>query len=132
MTGSIPCLTALSVLILTGCTSNAVRVDPALMVVPPSGWPSDPGQKPSRKWNGTYQCMIDSMMAGQVTEAEPDIITRWGWPKREFWKKFRYWTVETTFNAKTPFGMAEARAKAFIRDNRVHFWLYSATDEIVP
>ena len=124
---------SMALLMLAGCTFHDATppANPASNTVP-TGWPSNPGPKPVRKWNGIYQCMIDSMKAGQVTEAGLDNIRKWGWPKMESWEGYRYWTVEITFDNRTPFGMAQSRARAFIRDNRVHFWLYCGSDEVVP
>ena len=98
----------------------------------PPGDPADPGPKPERNEDGTYDCMLKSMQDDEVTEPQASKITKWGVPERETWKQHTYWAIPLEYQPITVFGKPVTQVRALVRHNKVHFWLYVGSNEIVP
>lgn len=118
--------------LLTLAAGSTVKKEEVLIIIPPTGAPKDPGPEPRPNQKGAYACMLESMASGQVTEIKPKIIFRWETPQKETWEGFTYWAIALHYRPETVFSKAEVTARALIRQNRVHRWLYVGSDEVVP
>jgi len=88
--------------------------------------------KPEKAADGTYQVLLSSMTAGDVTEVTPASISKWEDPQQENVDGKNYWTIVVTYTTKTMFGDFTTHAKAFIYNGRVEKWLYRDSGEVVP
>ncbi len=105
----------------------------AEQVIKPKGDPNDPGPKPVKNKEGTYDAMLESMKRDQVTE--PQLSRRfihWGEPVKELFQGFIYWSIDLKYELSTVFGKPETHTHALIRDGTVHIWMYRGSGEIVP
>lgn len=125
-------------LALNGCTTPPPDTTPlppdqwADSEISPTGRPNDPGPRPVRTWRGQYTCILDSIRTNQVTEIKLTDILKWGYPKRKQWEGYTYWTIHIEREPSVVFGMRYGNANAFIRNDKVHFWRYVGSDEVVP
>ncbi len=108
-------------------------------VILPTGVPNDPGPKPERNKQGGYDCILESIKRAQVTEIKPKNILKYCEPEKESAARysngkstFVYWTILIDFKVDTVFGNEKSSARAFVRNQRVHVWLYAGSGEIVP
>jgi hypothetical protein len=103
------------------------------VVIKPKGAPNDPGPKPKKNKQGTYDCMLESMKRKQVTEPQTARrFIRWGEPVKETFQRYVYWSIELEYEASIVFGKAEVLVHALVRGGIVHIWMYRGSGEIVP
>jgi hypothetical protein len=89
--------------------------------------------KPTQAKDGTYQILLDSMSAGEVTEIKKDNVTKWGEVKKTKLKGGEeVWQVSLTFTAKTPFGNFDQEALAHVKNQKVTKWIYAGSGEVIP
>ncbi len=88
--------------------------------------------KPVKNADGTYEILLASMKAGQVTEVTPQNATGWGEVEKENKDGKDYWTIVVSYTTKTMFGDFPTAARAYILNNRVEKWLYKESGEVVP
>lgn len=88
--------------------------------------------KPVAAKDGSYEILLESMAAGEVTEIKKDNILKWGDVKKKHVEGTDYWEVGLTFTAKTPFGNFEQEAVARVKNQKVVKWLYAGSGEVIP
>ena len=87
---------------------------------------------PRRNQDGSYDLLLASMGAGQVTDIELNRIQRWGMPQARTIDNLSTWTVSVYYHSMTIFGPIDAEAQAQVRDGKVVRWIYPGSGEPVP
>ncbi|HSJ00875.1 MAG TPA: hypothetical protein VK956_00425 [Verrucomicrobium sp.] len=90
------------------------------------------GDKPVKNAEGTFDVLLASMKAGQVTEITPANIKKWGDAALEKIEDKEYWTVIVDYTTKTMFGDFDTQAQARIFGGKVEKWIYTGSGEVVP
>lgn len=90
------------------------------------------GAKPEKNGEGTYDVLLASMKAGQVTEITPQNAKKWGDSQLEKIDGKEYWTVIVDYTTKTMFGDFDTQAQARIFGGKVEKWIYTGSGEVVP
>ncbi len=87
---------------------------------------------PKKNADGTYDVLLASMKAGQVTEITPTNIKKWGDAQQEKIDGKDYWTIVVDYTTKTMFGDFDTQAQARIAEGKVEKWIYTGSGEVVP
>jgi hypothetical protein len=111
-------------------TCLAERAAKKRVVNAPSKGPALVGA-PTRNVEGTYDVLLASMRAGQVTDITPQNVRKWGDPVREEENGKGYWAITLDVTVQSMFGPIDTQAVAHIRDGKVEKWLY-ISGEVVP
>lgn len=90
------------------------------------------GDKPVKNAEGTYDILLASMKAGQVTEITPTNIKKWGDAALEKIDEKEYWTIIVDYTTKTMFGDFDTQAQARVFGGKVEKWIYTGSGEVVP
>lgn len=90
------------------------------------------GAKPEKNGEGTYDVLLSSMKAGQVTEITPQNAKKWSDVQLEKIDGKEYWTVIVDYTTKTMFGDFDTQAQARIFGGKVEKWIYTGSGEVVP
>jgi hypothetical protein len=90
------------------------------------------GDKPNKNADGTYDVLLASMKAGQVTEITPTNIKKWGDAQLEKIDEKEYWTIIVDYTTKTMFGDFDTQAQARVFGGKVEKWIYTGSGEVVP
>ena len=90
------------------------------------------GQIPKRGNDGRVKIMINSLMAGEVSEIKINEISNWGPIRYEIVDGQAYWTGTVTYNTTSLFGTFPTEAMALMRNGKVVDWLYTGSLEEVP
>lgn len=98
------------------------------------GGPSAPvsAGAPAKSADGSYEVLLASMKAGQVTEITPTNVKKWGDAQMEKIDGKDYWTVIVDYTTKTMFGDFDTQAQARIFNGKVEKWIYTGSGEVVP
>jgi hypothetical protein len=87
---------------------------------------------PQKNADGTYDVLLTSMKAGQVTEITPTNIKKWGDAVVEKIDGKDYFTIIVDYTTKTMFGDFDTQAQARIFNGKVEKWIYTGSGEVVP
>jgi len=87
---------------------------------------------PKKNSEGSYDLLLASMKAGQVTEITPSNIKKWGDVQVEKIDGKDYFTVIVDYTTKTMFGDFDTQAQARIAGGKVEKWIYTGSGEVVP
>ena len=87
---------------------------------------------PKKNAEGSYDLLLASMKAGQVTEITPSNVKKWGDVQIEKIDGKDYFTVIVDYTTKTMFGDFDTQAQARIAANKVEKWIYTGSGEVVP
>jgi hypothetical protein len=87
---------------------------------------------PKKNSEGSYDMLLASMKAGQVTEITPSNIKKWGDVQVEKIDGKDYFTVIVDYTTKTMFGDFDTQAQARIINGKVEKWIYTGSGEVVP
>ena len=90
------------------------------------------GQIPKRSNDGRVEIMINSLMAGEVSEIKINEVSNWGPIRYEIVDGEPYWTGTVTYNTTSLFGTFPTEAMALMRNGKVIDWLYTGSLEEVP
>ena len=90
------------------------------------------GQIPKRGNDGRVEIMINSLMAGEVSEIKINEVSNWGPIRYEIVDGEPYWTGTVTYNTTSLFGTFPTEAMALMRNGKVIDWLYTGSLEEVP
>ena len=90
------------------------------------------GQIPKRSNDGRVKIMINSLMAGEVSEIKINEVSNWGPIRYEIVDGEPYWTGTVTYNTTSLFGTFPTEAMALMRNEKVIDWLYTGSLEEVP
>ncbi len=90
------------------------------------------GQIPKRSNDGRVEIMINSLMAGEVSEIRINEVSNWGPIRYEIVDGEPYWTGTVTYNTTSLFGTFPTEAMALMRNGKVIEWLYTGSLEEVP
>ena len=90
------------------------------------------GQIPKRSNDGRVEIMINSLMAGEVSEIKINEVSNWGPIRYEIVDGEPYWTGTVTYNTTSLFGTFPTEAMALMRNGKVIEWLYTGSLEEVP
>jgi hypothetical protein len=93
---------------------------------------TDEAGRPKQNADGSYSLLLASMKSGQVTEAKPENIKRWGQPTPQLIDGKNGWAVRVNYEATTIFGPMEVEAQALIIGGKVKGWYYTGSGEEVP
>ncbi|RBP46322.1 hypothetical protein DES53_102711 [Roseimicrobium gellanilyticum] len=96
----------------------------------PTNKAADAPGAPTRNAEGTYDMLLASMKAGQVTDITPQNVRKWGEPVREEMDGKVYWMITVDVTVQTAFGPIDAQAVAHIHDGKVEKWLYTSGEEV--
>lgn len=92
-----------------------------------------PAGAPKKNGEGSYDVLLASMKAGQVTEITPTNVKKWGDVLQEKIDGKDYFTIIVDYTTKTMFGDFDTQAQARIgMDGRVEKWIYTGSGEVVP
>lgn len=92
-----------------------------------------PAGAPKKNGEGSYDVLLASMKAGQVTEITPTNVKKWGDVVQEKIDGKDYFTIIVDYTTKTMFGDFDTQAQARIgMDGRVEKWIYTGSGEVVP
>lgn len=87
---------------------------------------------PAKNGEGSYDILLASMKAGQVTEITPTNIKKWGDAQLEKIDGKDYYTIIVDYTTKTMFGDFDTQAQARITGGKVEKWIYTGSGEVVP
>ena len=87
---------------------------------------------PAKNSEGSYDVLLASMKAGQVTEITPTNIKKWGDVQMEKIDGKDYYTIIVDYTTKTMFGDFDTQAQARILNGKVEKWIYTGSGEVVP
>ncbi|MFZ4764982.1 MAG: hypothetical protein ACOYMN_08505 [Roseimicrobium sp.] len=88
---------------------------------------------PKKNPEGSYDILLASMKAGQVTEITPQNVKKWGDVAQEKIDGKDYFTIIVDYTTKTMFGDFDTQAQARIAaDGKVEKWIYTGSGEVVP
>jgi hypothetical protein len=87
---------------------------------------------PKKNSEGSYDLLLASMKAGQVTEITPTNVKKWGDVQVEKIDGKDYFTVIVDYTTKTMFGDFDTQAQARIAGGKVEKWIYTGSGEVVP
>jgi hypothetical protein len=87
---------------------------------------------PKKNTEGSYDILLASMKAGQVTEITPMNVKKWGDVQVEKIDGKDYFTVIVDYTTKTMFGDFDTQAQARIMNDKVEKWIYTGSGEVVP
>jgi hypothetical protein len=91
-----------------------------------------PAGAPAKNAEGSYDILLASMKAGQVTEITPTNVKKWGDVQQEKIDGKDYYTIIVDYTTKTMFGDFDTQAQARIAGNKVEKWIYTGSGEVVP
>ncbi|MEZ0275407.1 MAG: hypothetical protein ACAH88_10925 [Roseimicrobium sp.] len=87
---------------------------------------------PKKNADGTYDVLLTSMKAGEVTEITPTNVKKWGDALVEKIDGKDYFTIIVDYTTKTMFGDFDTQAQARIFNGKVEKWIYTGSGEVVP
>lgn len=87
---------------------------------------------PKKNSEGSYDLLLASMRAGQVTEITPSNVKKWGDVQVEKIDGKDYFTIIVDYTTKTMFGDFDTQAQARIAGDKVEKWIYTGSGEVVP
>mgnify|MGYP004410720443 CR=1 FL=1 len=90
------------------------------------------GKIPKRGNDGRVVIMVNSLIAGEVSEIKVNEISNWGPIRYEIVDGQPYWTGTVTYNTTSLFGTFPTEAMALMRNGKVIDWLYTGSLEEVP
>ncbi|MDE0570160.1 MAG: hypothetical protein OSB44_05720 [Verrucomicrobiales bacterium] len=90
------------------------------------------GKIPKRGNDGRVKIMVNSLIAGEVSEIKINEISNWGPIRYEIVDNQPYWTGTVTYNTTSLFGTFPTEAMALMRNGKVIDWLYTGSLEEVP
>ncbi|HIG82564.1 MAG TPA: hypothetical protein EYG40_11870 [Verrucomicrobia bacterium] len=90
------------------------------------------GKIPKRGNDGRVKIMVNSLIAGEVSEIKINEISNWGPIRYEIVDDQPYWTGTVTYNTTSLFGTFPTEAMALMRNGKVIDWLYTGSLEEVP
>lgn len=91
-----------------------------------------PAGAPTKNAEGSYDVLLASMKAGQVTEITPANVKKWGAVQAEKIDGKDYFTIIVDYTTKTMFGDFDTQAQARIAGGKVEKWIYTGSGEVVP
>jgi hypothetical protein len=87
---------------------------------------------PKKNSEGSYDLLLASMKAGQVTEITPMNVKKWGDVQVEKIDGKDYFTILVDYTTKTMFGDFDTQAQVRIMNGKVEKWIYTGSGEVVP